>query len=122
MIQFLAHLNTCIHSKRTGYIAFLSIQAASRLSIDLSNLHQQDADVHSLSWEDQRKFSKIAFFPSYFTSSISLPKLSTTSYLTCSGANFLLMSSKNLRAHLILVFSISRSSMLDIEPLVSATK
>lgn len=60
--------------------------------------------------------------PRYFTNSISLPKLSTTSYLTASGAKRWLISSKNLRAHLILVFSISRSSMDDMEPLVSATK
>lgn len=58
----------------------------------------------------------------YFTSSISFPKLFTTSYLTFSGAYFLLISSKNLRAHLILVFSISLSTIEDIEPLVSATK
>jgi len=59
---------------------------------------------------------------SYFTSSISFPKLSTTSYRTFSGANFLLISSKNLRAHRILVFSISFRTIEDMEPLVSATK
>jgi len=58
----------------------------------------------------------------YFTTSINLPKLSTTSYLTFSGANRRFISSKNLRAHLILVFSISRSSIDDMDPLVSATK
>ena len=58
----------------------------------------------------------------YFTISINLPKLSTTSYLTLEGAKRRFISSKNLRAHLIFVFSISRRSIDDIEPLVSATK
>src|SRR3546814_18256799 len=58
----------------------------------------------------------------YLTISMSFPKLSTTLYLTLSGANRSFILSKNLRAHLILVFSISRSSMVDMEPLVSATK
>ena len=58
----------------------------------------------------------------YFTTSINLPKLSTTSYFTFSGAYRRFISSKNLRAHWIFVFSISRSSIEVIEPLVSATK
>lgn len=69
------------------------------------------------------------FFPRFYalvpplpTISISFPKLVTTSYLTCSGSILRLTSAKNLRAHSILVCSIGRSSMLDMEPFVSATK
>lgn len=58
----------------------------------------------------------------HLTTSINFPKLSTTSYLTFCGAKRRFISSKNFRAHLILVFSMSRSSIVDMEPLVSATK
>lgn len=58
----------------------------------------------------------------YFTNSINLPKLFTTSYLTFSGAYFRLISSKNFRAHSILVSSSFVSCIVDIDPLVSATK
>lgn len=54
----------------------------------------------------------------YATNSISFPYPSTTSYLTWSDVIF----AKNLRAHSILLSSIFRKSMLDMEPLVSATK
>ncbi len=60
--------------------------------------------------------------PRHFTTSISLPKLSTTSYRTLSAACRLFISAKNLRAHSIFFSSIGRKSMLDMLPLVSATK
>ena len=54
----------------------------------------------------------------YFTISISVSKLSTLPYFTLDVDIW----SKSFSAQAILPFSISRRSMLDIEPFVSATK
>lgn len=54
----------------------------------------------------------------YFTMSINVPKLSILPYFTFEVD----ICSKSFSAQLILLFSISRKSMLDMEPFVSATK